>query len=192
MRATRLVLALVLAAAASPALAHTGTGPVSGLAVGLGHPLSGLDHLLAMIAVGLWAARIGGGAVWAVPLAFVAAMVAGGAAGMAGIAVPYVEVGIGLSVVALGALIAAEVRVATVVAMALVGLFALVHGHAHGAELPRAAGALAYALGFALATASLHAVGIGAGLALRSPAGARVVRASGAAAALGGVVILLA
>jgi urease accessory protein len=180
----------VAIAATSPALAHTGIGPTNSFSAGFMHPLSGLDHLTVMVAVGLWAALKGGKALWAWPLAFVGVMLVGGALGMAHVPVPFVEQGILASVVALGLLVAAAADLPVGVGAAIIGAFALLHGHAHGTEIPQSAGGLEYAAGFALATASLHLVGIGAGLTL----GTRfrgLVRAGGAACALIGLGLAL-
>ena len=190
----RIVLvAVALAATAMPALAHTGVGATSGLAAGFTHPLLGLDHLLAMIAVGLFAASRGGKALWLVPLAFVAMMAAGGLLAMAGIGLPMVELGIALSVVVLGAAVALRLSLPVAGAMALVGAFALFHGHAHGAEMPAGASAMSYALGFVLATAMLHAVGVGIGLVAgigSQRVGQWAMRTCGSVMALAGVGIL--
>jgi urease accessory protein len=184
-------LALV-AALASVAHAHTGSGTAGmGLAEGLAHPVGGIDHVLAMMAVGLWAAQWGGRAVWALPAAFLAAMLAGGLLGLAGAPLPYVEVGIVASVLALGALIALEWRPALSLGIALVGVFAVFHGHAHGAEVPPVAAAPVYAVGFTAATALLHAAGVLLGLTLRDGVAARALRASGGAIAVAGVLLLL-
>lgn len=175
---------------AAPAQAHTGIGATAGLAAGLAHPLLGLDHLLAMVAVGLLAAQQGGRALWAVPACFVAAMAGASLVGMAGIALPLVELGIAASVIVLGAAIALRRTVPAGLAMALAGGFALFHGHAHGAEIPAAANALAYGAGFVAATVALHAAGIGLGLAARK-AGTRladtVIRFCGGGIALAGL-----
>jgi len=190
----RLVFLLAaLLVAATPAHAHPGIGNTLGLAQGFAHPLGGIDHVLAMVAVGLFAAQLGGRALWAVPLAFVAMMAVGGAAGMAGVSLPFAELGIALSVLVLGATVAARVHLPTLAAMALAGLFALFHGHAHGAGMPETASGLAYGLGFVLATTSLHAAGIGLGLAIGQAGeafGSRVLRAAGSAMAVTGVAIL--
>ena len=185
--------AAVLLSLSGTALAHTGHGDASGFAHGLSHPLGGLDHLLAMVAVGLYAALLGGRALWCVPATFVAVMALGGAAGAAGYALPYVEIVIALSVVVLGLAVALRLGLPTVAAMALVGSFAVFHGHAHGAEMPQDASGLAYATGFLLATALLHAAGIalGFGIArLGDLAGGRAVQAAGGAVAVAGLVIL--
>lgn len=182
--------AAALSLLASPAFAHTGAGATSGFAAGFAHPLLGLDHLLAMVAVGGWAALLGGRALWLVPAAFVGAMVAGGALAVAGVGLPMVEIGIALSVVALGVLVAANVRVVAGVGMAVAAAFAVFHGHAHGSELPAGLSAAGYAAGFALATALLHLAGIAvATLALRL-ASTRAVRWAGAATALAGLGIV--
>lgn len=178
-------LAALVTAAASPAAAHTGVAAASGIAAGVAHPLLGADHLLAMIAVGLWATLLGGRARWLVPASFVAAMAAGGLAAMGGLALPAVELAVAGSVVALGLLIALDVRAATVVGMAVAALFALFHGHAHGAEMPTGASALAYAAGFLVATALLHAVGLALGLAARRLATPALRIAGGTVAAAG-------
>ena len=167
---------------AAPAFAHVGVGTTSSFSAGFGHPLSGLDHMTVMVAVGVWAALKGGRALWAWPLAFVGVMLAGGALGMAHVPIPFVEPGILASVVALGLLVALALDLPVSAGVAIIGVFALFHGHAHGTEVPENAGGLEYMAGFALATATLHAVGIGAGLA----SGLRfrgLVRAAGAACA---------
>jgi urease accessory protein len=183
----------LLLLASTAAFAHTGVGTTSGFAHGFAHPIGGIDHVLAMVAVGLFAAHLGGRALWAVPLSFVTMMAAGGAAGMGGMELPFVEIGIGLSVVVLGAAVAFRLHLPTVAAMALVGLFAIFHGHAHGAEMPETASGFEYALGFVLATAGLHGCGIGLGLALGrmgEATGGRISRVAGSAMALAGLAIL--
>lgn len=178
--------AILLLAAAMPAYAHVGIGSTSSFMAGFAHPLSGLDHMTVMIAVGLWAALKGGKAIWAWPLAFVGVMLAGGALGMLHVPLPFVEPGILASVVALGLLVALAVDLPVSTGVAIIGLFALFHGHAHGTEVPENAGGLDYMAGFAVATALLHAIGIAAGLGL----GMRfrgLARAAGAACAAVGV-----
>ncbi|TRC76007.1 HupE/UreJ family protein [Mesorhizobium sp. WSM4307] len=166
-RAKRLCLAaILLMAAAMPAYAHVGIGTPSSFTAGFMHPLSGLDHVTVMIAVGLWAAIKGGRAIWAWPAAFVGVMLAGAALGMAHVPVPFVEPGILASVVALGLLVALAVDLPVSAGVAIIGLFALFHGHAHGTEVPENAGGLEYTAGFAVATVLLHAVGIAAGMSL--------------------------
>jgi urease accessory protein len=141
-----------------------------------------------MVAVGLFAAHLGGRALWLVPLSFVATMAFGGALGMAGVALPYVEIGVGLSVVVLGIIIASRINPPVAIAMALVGFFAVFHGHAHGADMPETASALAYAVGFIVATAMLHAIGVGLGILTGTER--RFTQLAGSAMALAGVVIL--
>lgn len=187
------LVAAALVATAMPAFAHTGVGATSGFAAGFTHPLLGLDHLLAMTAVGLFAAVRGGKALWLVPLAFIAMMVGGGALAMAGIQLPMVELVIALSVIVLGGAVALRASLPVAGAMALVGAFALFHGHAHGAEMPAGASAMTYAAGFVLATAMLHglglALGLGAGYGSRR-VGPWAMRAAGSVMALAGVGIL--
>lgn len=175
------------------AFAHPGLDHVMGFSHGLAHPLGGLDHLLAMVAVGILAAAIGGRALWLVPLSFMAMMVAGFALGIAGVAMPLVETGIAISSIAIGAAAALRRPLPQTAAMALVGVFALFHGHAHGAEMPATAQALEYAAGFLGATALLHLAGLAATVGLVKVTGrhARLLtRLAGGAVALGGVGIL--
>lgn len=191
LRLSSLIVATALMV--SPAVAHTGIGETSGVAHGLAHPLGSLDHVLAMVAVGFFAALLGGRALWLVPAAFAAMMAVGGATGMAGISLPFVEVGIGLSVVALGAAIALRLDPPLAAAMAVVGVFAIFHGYAHVAEMPDTASGLGYGAGFILATTILHGAGVGLGLTterIGAPGGMRVARALGGAIALAGVVLL--
>lgn len=182
-----IVNTLTCAAALLPAaaLAHTGAGQTSGFAAGFIHPAGGIDHLLAMVAVGIWATQLGGRALWLVPCAFAGTMAAGGLLGMSGIELPSHEQGITASLLIMGALIAGACRMPAVAGAALVGIFALFHGHAHGAEMPGNAGAVSYLAGFMLATALLHIAGILAGqlLKLRTHA----MRIAGGAIAIGGV-----
>lgn len=185
----RPALALVFALAAAPALAHPDHGAAS-LASGLAHPLGGLDHLLAMLAVGLFAARQPGDARWMLPTGFVLAMLAGAALSAAGIALPAVEAAIATSVLVLGVLIACLARLPLAAALPLVAAFALFHGHAHHAEMG-AGSAFAYTAGFALATAALHLAGLGlARLLPDTHAGRFVLRVGGGAIAGAGVVLL--
>ena len=186
--------ALTLAGALLPtaALAHTGIGAAGGFAHGFWHPVGGLDHVLAMVAVGAFAVRLGGRAVWLVPAAFVAMMAVGGFAGLEGVQLPFVETAIALSVMVLGLAVAFQWKLPVAAASALVGLFAIFHGHAHGSEVPVDASGLTYAAGFMLATASLHVAGVGLGLAVgRIGARSRLaLQASGGAMALAGVALL--
>ncbi|KAA5605744.1 HupE/UreJ family protein [Roseospira marina] len=189
----RISLALAAILFATPAFAHTGVGATSGLAHGALHPIGGLDHVLAMVAVGLFAWRLGGRALWLVPLAFVAMMAVGGALGVFGVPVPYVETGIALSVVVIGAMVALGGGLPLGVAAAVVGIFAVFHGHAHGSEMPETLSGAAYGLGFMAATAFLHGVGILAGAGVTTVAkqpGAAMVRAGGAATSVAGLALL--
>jgi urease accessory protein len=187
-------LLIVLATLPGAALAHTGDGAHHGFVHGFLHPLGGLDHLLAMIAVGLLAAHLGGRALWLVPLSFVALMAAGGAIGFAEIRVPYVELFIAASVVVLGVLVAFRTNIPLIAAMLIAGFFAIFHGHAHGAELPDGESIYPYAAGFLLATALLHLAGVAIGLGFAklsaSGLGQRIVQTGGGAIALVGVVLL--
>jgi urease accessory protein len=182
--------ALVLlptAASAHPGLPHT-----HDFIHGFVHPLGGLDHVLAMVAVGLLAAQLGGRALWLVPAAFVATMAAAGMLGMTGGSIPHIETGIALSVLVLGAVVALRVGMPVVVAMALVGVFAVFHGYAHGMEMSEGVSAAGYALGFIAATILLHGVGIAAGLMIaRAPQGARVAQFAGGAMTLAGAALLI-
>ena len=181
-------LALFLAPTA--AFAHTSVGDTGGFMHGFMHPLGGLDHQLAMILVGIFAYQLGGRAMWLVPLTFVAVMAFGGFLGIAGIPVPFIEIGIALSVVVLGAIVAFGVKVPVAVAMGIVGLFAVFHGHAHGSEMPMDASGLDYGLGFMLATALLHAAGIGIGFLIGMTSkslGNNVYRVAGGLASVAGV-----
>jgi urease accessory protein len=176
-----------LLAAGNMAAAHPLHGTGDGVAAGLAHPFHGLDHLLAMIAVGVWAAQCGGRWLWAIPLSFVVAMLTGGALGSLGLVLPLTEPLVATSVLILGLLIARRVRLQWVGLLLAAG-FALFHGLAHAAALPSGAGALAYAAGFAAATAILHATGIGLGVGIRS--GILAPRLAGASIALAGCWLL--
>jgi urease accessory protein len=187
--------AAVLALAATPALAHVGSGSISGFSAGFGHPIGGLDHVIAMVAVGILAAQLGGRSLWFVPAAFVVMMVVGGLLGATGGPVPFVELGIVGSVVVLGSVIAAGRQMPMGLAMALVGGLALFHGHAHGTEMPATASGLEYGLGFAVATALLHVIGIGLGVGVEKAAATMApiaIRASGGAIATAGVFLFIA
>jgi urease accessory protein len=179
-------------ALATPAFAHTGVGAHGhGFAAGFLHPLMGLDHMLAMLGVGVWAAQLGKRATWLVPAAFVAVMIAGAGLALSGIAMPMVEFGIAGSVLVIGGLIALGTRLPVGVAVSLVGLFALFHGHAHGTELPGFAHPAAYGAGFVIATALLHVAGVGVAVAVRKHAAKLSFRVAGAAMALVGGSMLL-
>lgn len=169
---------------------HDEGGIAAGLLAGLWHPLSGLDHVLAMVAVGLWGAQLGAPYLWLLPIAFPMVMALGGALGLMGLALPFVELGIALSALTLGALVLAECRPPAWVAVLVVGLFALFHGHAHGTELPEGASGVLYSVGFVVATGSLHASGIALGLVHRWEEGRLAIRAAGLAVAAGGAFFL--
>jgi urease accessory protein len=186
-------LTFALCLVAVPAAAHTGAGDVSGFTYGLMHPIGGLDHVLAMVAVGLLAYLIGGAALWGLPVAFIAAMAAGGVLALYGFALPFVEAGIALSVVVIGAMVALGKSTPGLLAAALTAVFAVFHGHAHGAEMPATASGLNYGIGFILATALLHVGGILAGFALGAAGrqtGHTVARGIGGVMALSGLAIL--
>lgn len=183
-------LTVLLLLIANGADAHTFGAAGAGFAEGVGHPVGGLDHLLAMTAVGLWAGLKGGRAVWMVPLSFVVMMAVGGVVGMLGIPVPMVEPGIAGSVLVFGVLIAWSSRLPVGLGMAVVGLLAICHGHAHGTEMPQAASAIRYGLGFVLGTGVLHAVGVGLGMVGRERLPAPLMRVGGATIAAVGVYLL--
>lgn len=181
---------ILLLALAAPALAHEGEGVVGGLRSGFLHPVLGLDHLVAIVGVGLWGAFLGAPAIWLLPIVFPVVMALGGALGIAGLPLLAVESGIAFSAIAIGVCVALALRPPLWVAAFVVGLFAVFHGHAHGTELPTAASPLTYAMGFVLATGLLHLCGIGLGLLSRIPAGQYVVRSGGAVIAAVGLAFL--
>jgi urease accessory protein len=188
-------LLAALTAILTPAavFAHTGTGGASGIAHGFLHPVSGLDHVLAMVSVGFLAYALGRRALWLVPASFVAMMAAGGALGIAGVPIPFVEMGIGLSVILIGMAAALGRKMPTAAAMGLVGAFAIFHGAAHGAEVPQESSGLAYAAGFLAATALLHVAGIAACFAVARLIGSHgrlAARFGGGAAALAGAAMI--
>jgi urease accessory protein len=185
------VVAALVLTAATPALAHPGTDHVHSLASGFAHPFGGFDHLLAMLAVGLWAGMTGGRAVWAWPAAFVSLMLVGGAIGASHLTVPFAEAGILASVVMLGIAVTASLRASTLLGALVIGAFALLHGYAHGIELPSGASAASYMAGFALATALLHSIGATAAIVAGQGAGRVAVRATGALVAVAGLALAL-
>ena len=190
---TTLMTAFVLAPVM--ALAHTGHGDANGLMHGFIHPITGIDHVLVMIAVGVLAAHIGGRALWLVPLSFVGVMAVAGTLGMAGVRVPLAEVGIALSVIVLGLALAVRLGLPVLATTALVGSFAVFHGYVHGAEMPAVASGFLYALGFVAATVLLHTVGLSLGLLTRhhgATLSRRLVQAGGGAMALFGIAALAA
>ncbi|GMU71712.1 MAG: HupE/UreJ family protein [Burkholderiales bacterium] len=186
----RLVVAAALAATSLPTFAHSETGQASGFLTGFAHPFSGLDHILAMVAVGLWGAQLGAPAIWILPLTFPLVMAFGGFLGLVGVGIPGVELGIAASAVLLGAAVMTERRIPLFAAAALVGFFAIFHGHAHGTELPPGQSGLLYSLGFVVATGCLHAIGIAAGAVHRWPSGKVALRVAGSVVSLAGLVFL--
>lgn len=184
---SRAALAVALLLVALPAWAHEGGGQAAGFLSGMLHPVSGLDHVLAMVAVGLWGAQLGAPAIWLLPVAFPLVMAFGGFLGLMGVPVPGVELGIALSAVLLGVMVATQSRPPLGVAIALVGFFAVFHGHAHGTELPAGASGLLYSVGFVIVTGLLHATGIAVGLVHRWERGRLALRGAGAAVTAAGV-----
>jgi urease accessory protein len=179
--------ALVALAAATPASAHTASGLPGGFGAGFAHPFGGLDHLLAMVSVGLWGAILGRPLVYALPVAFPLMMVAGALLAMFGVPLPSVELGVALSALVLGACVALAVRAPAWLAVAMVAVFAVFHGYAHGRELPSAADPMGYAAGFVLATGLLHLSGVAVGAFSDRPAGWAATRALGGVVAVGGI-----
>ncbi|WP_421858484.1 HupE/UreJ family protein [Oricola sp.] len=190
-----LAVAALLVATASPAFAHLDPGEHGSIAAGFSHPLFGVDHILAMVAVGLWAALLGGRAIWAVPVTFVSLMTAGFAASFVGMPLPYVEPAILASIVAFGLLIAIAAPIPVGLVLAVTGFFAIFHGYAHGSELG-SAGAFAFGAGFIVATSLLHVAGVavGAGLMklLAGNAGRTALRIAGGATAAYGMALAIA
>lgn len=187
----RVVLVVGGCAASGAALAHEASGAAGGFSSGFFHPLAGPDHLVAMVAVGLWGAFLGRPALWLLPVVFPLVMAAGGAAGVLGLPLPGVEVGIALSAIALGAAVAWGWRAPLALAAVIVAAFAVFHGHAHGTELPLAADPIAYSLGFVVSTGLLHLCGIAFGELTRWPWGGKAVRGLGAIIVLVGAVFLV-
>lgn len=183
----RSVLILTLLLASTAAIAHTGDGANGGFAAGFLHPILGWDHVVAMVAVGLWGAFLGQPAIWVLPIVFPLVMAFGGALGVVGVPLPAVETGIASSAIVLGLMVAAAARPPLWVAALIVGIFAIFHGHAHGTELPESANPLAFSLGFVIATGMLHVAGIAFGVLARWPQGRIAVRACGGAIAAIGV-----
>jgi len=193
-RVTRIAaLASVLVALAGPAFAHTGHGHSAGFVHGFMHPVGGLDHVLVMVAIGLYAVRLGGRALWLMPATFITIMAFGGLLGTVRIADPFFEIGVAMSVVVLGIAVALRVNMPTITAIAAVGLIAVPHGYVHGADMPPDVSGHAYAAGFLLATALLHSAGIALGvLAAKLPdrGGWQVVQAGGGAMMVAGIAII--
>ncbi len=190
LRAWCLVVMMLVLAGSEPVLAHEQTGAARGFLTGFLHPLSGLDHVVAMIAVGLWGAQLGPPALWLLPVTFPMVMAVGGFLGLMGVTLPGVEIGIALSALLLGVMVASEARPSLLIAASLVGFFAIFHGHAHGTELPPGQSGLAYSIGFVVATGLLHGVGIAIGVVHRWSAGRVALRVAGVAVAVAGVAFL--
>jgi urease accessory protein len=185
-----LTAALFVLAAAAPATAHPQTGQAQGFLTGARHPVSGLDHVLAMICVGVWGAQLGSPAIWLLPVTFPMVMALGGFLGLIGIPLPGVEVAVSLSSVLLGVMVARAAKPPLAVAAVLVGFFAIFHGHAHGTELPAGQSGLAYSIGFVTATGCLHGIGIAIGEVNRWPAGRVLLRGAGIAVAIAGAALV--
>jgi urease accessory protein len=184
------LVAIVLSIAPNPALAHVEGGAVAGFTSGFLHPLSGWDHIAAMVAVGLWGAQLHAPAIWLLPVTFPLMMAFGGFLGLLGVPLPGIEAGIAVSAIVLGALVAFETRLPIAGAMAIVGAFAVFHGYAHGAELAPGASAVAFSLGFVVSTGLLHGLGILVGSVHRWPEGRRLLRGAGVAVAVAGALFL--
>jgi urease accessory protein len=189
-RPLAIALAVFLLVAASPAEAHVGEGAAGGLLSGFAHPIMGFDHVLAMVAVGIWGAQLGPPALWLLPIMFPLVMALGGFLGLVGLPLPGVEVAIALSALVLGAAIVLQARPPLVGALLVVCAFAIFHGHAHGTELPPGESVLLYSVGFVVATGCLHLMGIGLGGACRWDWGRFALRGAGAGVALGGMLFL--
>ena len=185
------LFALVMLAWIPGAQAHMSGGAVGGFTAGFMHPILGWDHVIAMVAVGLWGAFLGMPALWLLPVVFPLVMALGGALGVMGVPLPGVEVGIAGSAIALGGMVACAAKPPIWLAALIVGTFAIFHGHAHGTELPDAADPMAFSLGFVVATGLLHLCGIAIGLLTRWPLGITAIRVLGGAIALGGFGFLL-
>jgi len=189
-RTRQLLAVLTVALLASPAFAHTGEGGAGGFLSGLAHPLFGPDHVVAMVAVGLWGAFLGAPAIWMLPIVFPLVMAAGGVLGILGVPLPAVEAGIAASAIVLGVMVALAARPPLWAAALLVGAFAIFHGYAHGKELPDGANAVAFSAGFVIATGLLHVTGIAFGQLARWPVGRIAVRAAGGVIAAVGLAYL--
>lgn len=191
-RTAAIALTLLLAGVllASPAWAHVQRGQAAGFLSGLRHPVSGMDHVLAMVAVGLWGAQLGAPAIWLLPVTFPLVMAFGGFLGLVGVPLPGVEVGVAASALLLGSLVAAEARPPLWLGAAVVAFFAVFHGHAHGTELPAGQSGLLYSVGFVVATGCLHATGITIGLIHHWAWGRTALRTAGAAVAASGAYFL--
>jgi urease accessory protein len=186
----RIAQMLAAMSLASPAWAHVERGQAAGFLSGAMHPVSGLDHVLAMVAVGLWGAQLGAPAIWLLPVAFPLVMAFGGFLGLIGVPLPGVEFGIAASAILLGSMVAAQGRLPLWLAATIVGFFAVFHGHAHGTELPAGQSGLLYSVGFVAATGCLHGTGVAIGLVHRWPWGQTALRVAGAAIGAAGVLFL--
>jgi urease accessory protein len=184
------VLAALIISLPSYAFAHVERGQATGFITGLQHPWSGLDHVLAMIAVGIWGAQLGNPPMWLLPVTFPMVMSMGAMMGLLGIPLPGIEIGIALSAILLGTMVVGEIRPKIIIAVLLVGFFAIFHGHAHGTELPAGQSGMFYSMGFVIATGCLHGIGITLGLAHRWPLGKLALRGAGAFIAVMGVTFL--
>jgi len=194
MRRSFKLLSLAAAATAgfsTAALAHVGDHSHMSFTEGLLHPFSGIDHVLAMVAVGLWASQLGGRALWLLPLIFPAVMAVGAALGLSGVTLPWVEIGIAGSVMVLGAVVALALRPSLAISIPLIGAFALLHGYSHGVELPADASVLSYAAGFIAATLLLHLLGIGLGLGVARVPVRFAAQTAGGAIAVAGIALLV-
>lgn len=187
----RSLMTVLLLVAVQPLAAHTTGGAIGGLDCGLGHPFIGVDHLLAMLAVGMWAYQLGGSAVWKVPLVFVLTLLVGASIGLAGVSLPFIEPLIAASVMVFGLMIAMKSRVTPILVSLLVALFALFHGYAHGIEVPLAASPLAYIAGFSLATIGLHGLGVLLAYVMHRTTHSMLLRVSGIGLAGTGLLLLV-
>jgi len=190
MRRDYVLLSSLILAIATPAFAHSGERGAGGFISGLAHPVLGPDHVIAMVAVGMWGVFLGPPALWLLPIIFPLVMAFGGVLGIVGVPLPAVETGITASAIVLGLMVALAARPPLWIAAVLVGAFAIFHGYAHGKELPDDANALAFSAGFVIATGALHLIGIAFGLLGHWPAGRLVVRVAGGAIALAGLAYL--
>lgn len=190
-RARPALAALALALLSQPAFAHTGAASLGGFAAGFLHPMTGFDHVLAMVAVGMWGAQLGMPLIWMLPVTFPLVMALGGMLGGLGVPLPGVEVGIAASVVVLGAMVALSARPPIWFAALLVAIWAVFHGYAHGAELPESADPYAFGIGFVVATGLLHLIGIVLGELSRWPGGRVALRTGGAAICAAGLWLLV-
>jgi urease accessory protein len=184
------IVAVLLALLPIVAIAHEEAGQAAGFLSGLAHPVSGADHVVAMVAVGLWGAVLGPPAIWLLPVAFPLVMAVGGFVGLVGVPLVGVEIGIASSAILLGAMVALHARPPLAIALLLVAFFAVFHGHAHGTELPAGQSGLLYSLGFVVATGLLHGVGVSIGLIHRWSGGRVLLRIAGVAVAFAGVTFL--